>query len=83
MSQRRHAGDWVRLQAGAGMRGDSARLKAQIEPRSDDCPCFLCDDPECKDWATLWTEPDPEARGTRHTLCHVSECEMLEGKATA
>jgi hypothetical protein len=78
MSKRRQAGEWVRLIAGAGFCGDSARLKAEIQPEPWDgaTPCFLCDEAACREWATLWTEPDPQANGKRHVLCHVSECEM-------
>ena len=81
MSTRRQAGDWVRLTPGAGMCGDSGRLRAQIVAELDPSPCFVCDDEMCTEWATLWTEPDPDAGGTRHTLCHVSECEMFDDKA--
>ena len=59
------------------MVGESARLLAQIQPETDLLPCTLdCDDPDCVEWSTLWTEPDPAADGRRHVLCHVSECEM-------
>ena len=79
MSRRRHAGEWVRLPPGVGFIGESDRLPAQIQPEPDGdwSPCpGLCDDPECREWATLWTESDPLSDGRRHTLCHVSECVM-------
>ena len=60
------------------MCGESARLRAQIQPEdpADEMGCVLCDDPLCREWATLWTEPDPEHDNARWPLCHVSECEM-------
>ncbi len=76
MSTRRKPGDWVRLHPGAGMVGESGRLLAKIQPEADPIPCFLCDDPDCQEWANLWTEPDLQNGGVRWTLCHVSECEM-------
>lgn len=65
MSKRRKPGDWVWLKPCSGFVGESNRLKAQIQIEDyetqygpDDCMVF-CDDPECKEWATLFTEPDP------------------------
>ena len=52
MSQRRKPLDWVWLSAGAGMVGDSARLKAQIQPEANPLPCPLCNDPDCREWST-------------------------------
>ena len=75
MSKRRQREDWVRPKPNAGFVGESDRLKAQIVV-DDYGPCFLCDDPKCKEWATLWTEPDPENDNKRHMLCHVPECQM-------
>jgi hypothetical protein len=73
----RKVGDWVWLKPNAGFRNDSDRLHAEIQP--DGCePCWLCDNPECVEWATLWTEPDPQNDGKRQMLCHVSECQMLD-----
>jgi len=80
MSRRYKPGDWVRLCAGAGMVGEADRLRAQIR-RGVSRPCPLCDDPECMEWLTLWTEPDPEHDGRRWTLCHVSECQMTPADA--
>lgn len=82
MSKRRSVGEWVRLKRGAGFVGESDRLRAQIEDDGYETPCFLCDDDACREWATLLTEPDPEAGGERHTLCHVSECQMLDCERT-
>lgn len=75
MSKRRKAGDWVWLMPNSGFVGESHRLKAEIQPEIDPPPCF-CDDPECVEWTTLWTENDGDQG--RHTLCHVSECRMLD-----
>jgi hypothetical protein len=81
MSKRRKPGDWVRLIPGVGFVGESNRLPAQIQ---EECSgyrgwCFNdCGDPDCREWATLWTAPDPEHGGKRHMLCHVSECQMLD-----
>lgn len=76
MSARRKAGDWVWLMPNSGFVGESHRLKAEIQPEIDPPPCFLCGDTECVEWTTLWTENNGD-RG-RHTLCHVSECRMLD-----
>mgnify|MGYP001558974136 CR=1 FL=1 len=81
MSIRRKAGDWVWLRAGAGMTGESTRLKAELQPEGDDdhAPCrYNCGDPGCREWYTLWTERDPKGSKKRHVLCHVSECEMFD-----
>ena len=83
MSKRRHPGEWVRLSKNAGFVSESDRLLAEIQPESDDLwsPCMLsCDDDDCREWATLWTEPDPQHDGRRWTLCHVSECQMFDQK---
>jgi len=82
MSKRRKPGDWVWLSASSGFVGESDRLKAQIQPeeKSYEAYCFLCDDNDCREWATLWTEPDPANNGRRSVLCHVSECEMFDEK---
>lgn len=85
MSKRRQAGEWVRCKPNAGFVGDSNRLRAQIQPEEDKYwqPCFGlngCVDPACREWATLWTEPDPESNGESHMLCHVSECEMEDAQ---
>lgn len=77
MSKRRQVGDWVWLKPNSGFVGESHRLRAEIQPEEDPAPCmFDCGDPECTEWATLWTEKDGD-RG-RHILCHVSECRMLD-----
>lgn len=78
MSKRRHVGEWVWLEPNSGFVGESNRLKAQIRPEEDPPPCFMCDDPACQEWTTLWTEPDPKHGGRQHTLCHVGECQMLD-----
>lgn len=36
----------------------------------------LCHDHACCEWANLWTEPDAQNGGVRHSLYHVSECQM-------
>ena len=82
MSTRRKPGDWIRPKPDAGMCGDSSRLLAQIQPETDPMHCFRdCGDRACREWATLWTEPDPESGNKRHVLCHVSECEMDDAEA--
>lgn len=82
MSKRRRPGDWVRIVPSAGFVGESDRLKAQIQDQGSQ-PCWGlsgggCDDPDCVEWSTLWTEPDPQNGGKRCVLCHVSECQMLD-----
>jgi len=77
MSKRHKSGDWVWLVPNSGFVGESNRLKAEIQPEDDPPPCFLeCGDDKCAEWSTLWTEEDGD-KG-RHTLCHVSECQMLD-----
>lgn len=88
MSKRRNAGEWVWLRANAGFTGESNRLKAEIQPEGpgtaqqghgDPYPCMLdCGDPDCREWLTLFTEPDPQNNAERFPLCHVSECEMFD-----
>ena len=78
MSLRRKVGDWVWLAPNSGFTGESNRLKAEIQPEEEPDSCMICNESGCREWATLWTEPDPEAQGRRHTLCHVSECEMFD-----
>jgi hypothetical protein len=78
MSKRRKAGEWVRLAACSGFCSESDRLPAEIGTDGS-APCMLgCDDPECVEWVTLHTAPDPEHGGQRHMLCHVSECQMFD-----
>jgi len=79
MSIRRKPGDWVWVKAGTGFTDESNRLKVEIQDQGCS-PCFLCNDPECTEWDTLWTEPDPENSNKRHMLCHVAECEMFDEK---
>jgi len=81
MSKRRKPGEWVRLLPNSGFVGESNRLLAQIQPEDDPIPCFLCEDKECTEWATLRTEPDPQDNNKRHVLCHISECQMLDANA--
>ena len=78
MSKRRKIGDWVWLAPNAGFVGESNRLQAEIrpEPEAVQMPCSMCSDPECREWATLWTEPIKSEK--RHMLCHVSECQMFD-----
>ena len=77
MSKRRAAGNWVWLKPNSGFIGRSHLLKAEIQPEEDnDTPCFECDDPDCREWVTLFTAPDDN--GERHMLCHVPECRMLD-----
>jgi hypothetical protein len=83
MSQRRKAGEWVRLAPCSGFVRDSDRLRAQIQPEPEENPepCLLgCGDPECREWADLWTEPDPLHGGRRWPLYHVSECQMHDAE---
>jgi len=79
MSIRRKAGDWVWLKPNTGFVGESNRLRAEIQPEDDEgYPCYLdCGDDDCREWATLWTEPCPKT-GKRYPICHVSECEMFD-----
>lgn len=86
MSKRRQIGGWVALLPNSGFVGESDRLRAEIRPEPDEgwSPCLLsCGDDDCREWVTLWTEPDPLHAGRRHTLCHVSECQMLDREAPA
>lgn len=77
VSRRRKPGDWVKLPPNTGFVGESDRLPAEIQDQGSD-PCMRdCGDPDCQEWATLWTAPYPAPGGVaRGVLCHVSECEM-------
>lgn len=80
MSIRRKPGDWVWPSPGSGYIKNSNRLRVEIQPEDDDvfdyC-CLDCGDPDCRCWANCLTDPDPEREGYRHTLTHVSECQMF------
>ena len=78
MSKRRKSGDWVWLAKNAGFVGESNRSRAQIQPENNPDSCCLCNDKFCKEWATLWTEPDPKNNNKSYVLCHVSECQMFD-----
>ena len=79
MGKQRKVGDWVWLSSHAGFSGSSWRLKAEIQDEGDEPEqCFICNDPQCREWSNLWTEPDPQQHGERHLLCHVSECQMFD-----
>lgn len=83
MSKRRTVGEWVRLPPNAGFVGDSDRLRAEIQDDGFSPWCLLdCGDDDCREWATLLTEPDPLADEKRHMLCHVSECQMMDCNET-
>lgn len=81
MSKRRKGGDRVRLLPNSGFLSDSDRLPATIKDEPDWRwePCLLeCGDPDCREWETLWSDPDPDQDGMRWPLYHVSECQMLD-----
>jgi len=80
MSKRRKAGDWVFVCKGAGFglsRGECAIIRPEPEGRDNDLCVLQCGDDDCQEWSTLWTENDP------CSLCHVSECDMLDSEADA
>lgn len=82
MSQRRSVGEWVRVAPNSGFVGDADRLRAEIQADGYAPWCLQeCGDDECREWATLLSEPDPQAGGERHALCHVSECQMSDAEA--
>ena len=79
MSQRRRAGERVRLSPNSGFVSDSDRLNAEIQndgPKGEGWCLLECGDPDCREWTTLLTEAD----GARHMLCLVSECQMHDTK---
>ena len=82
MSARRNVGDWVYLKSNTGFICESHMFKAQIQDDGfEPCwgePLVHCEDPECKEWATLWSEP--LKNGEVVMLCHVSECQMFDEK---
>jgi hypothetical protein len=83
VSKRRKAGDWVWLAPMSGFCGESNRLRVEIlNEGPDDFSCVLCGDEDCREWPTVLTEPDPKNAGKRHTLYHVSECEMFDEHQT-
>ena len=78
MGKRRNVGEWVWLKPNSGFVGTSHALKVQIMPEASPEHCLLeCDDKHCQEWATLHTELCPEC-GEKHSLYHVSECQMLD-----
>jgi len=81
MSKRHNPGDCVWLKPNSGFVGESHRHKAQIigEVEDTDRCCLECGDPECREWPNLFAEID----GKCHNLCHVCECQMLDGKYEA
>ena len=80
MSKRRKVGDIVWLRENTGFVGESNRLPAEIMGDGSEPWCTNdCGDPDCQEWVTLWTLPDPET-GKRYPLYHVCECEMFDEK---
>jgi rRNA maturation protein Nop10 len=78
MSKRRIEKEWVWLKPNSGFVEESHKLKAQIMPEDAPISCMLnCGDENCKEWSTLHTEKCPDC-GKRHSIYHVSECEMLD-----
>jgi hypothetical protein len=78
MSKRRKIGDTVRIPGGVGFVLGKDGRKATIpdvEENRDPDPCFApvspCDDPECREWPTLYGEDGI-------MLCHINECEMSD-----
>lgn len=84
MSKRRKIGEVVWLAPNSGFVGESNRLKVTIQPEEGGgYPCLRdCGDDDCREWLTVWTEPDPKSDGKQHMLCHVSECEMFDEPQT-
>jgi len=73
VSKRRQAGDIVQKLAGAGFVGAASLVK--LMPDDDAMGCCLCDDPDCREWATCW-ECDRDGKPLGGVACHVSECQM-------
>jgi hypothetical protein len=70
----------VRLLPCSGFVVESDRLPVTILPeKGDPEPCLdFCEDPDCREWLEVLTDPDPKYGGRRHRLFHVSECRMLD-----
>lgn len=77
MSRRRRVGEIVRKKANAGFVGEELVIRlvdfTPSEQYSRGCPCFLCDDPKCFEWANVEVLEDGKVIGY---CCHVLECEM-------
>jgi hypothetical protein len=81
MSKRRTSGEIVYKQPNAGFVGTPGLC--QIQPEADPDFCMMnCDDPDCREWATLWA-CDENGVPTGGVACHVSECQMLDAKKVA
>jgi hypothetical protein len=78
MSIRRKAGDVVLVNQGQGFVDAGRALKAEIQGDGSDYCMLRCDDPDCQEWATLWTVEEP-----RFSLYHVSECAMGDANPSA
>lgn len=80
MSKRRKPGDWVYLPAYGGACKLPPALKVQIQPEDDSTfdPHYGCEDPDCRRWAVVLSEPDMEREGYRHKIQSVSECMMFD-----
>ena len=82
MSTRRKPGDVVMIGPGEGFLDFGVPLRARIGLDGSE-PCMRvgdgpqdCHDPDCQEWATLWTVPDADEQS--EMLCHVGECRMQD-----
>jgi hypothetical protein len=87
MSKRRKIGDVVMKRAGAGFGGHACLCEIpDVEGNRTDRwkpeRCRKCDDPDCRNWPTLWGLRED---GQTHswTFCHVCECEMDDAPPAA
>ena len=69
-------GDKVRKKPNAGFIGEPlVCVIPDVRENQDPPPCFLCDNPDCNEWPTLWAL-DAEGKPFGPGVCHVSECEL-------
>lgn len=71
-------GDTVIKQPNAGFVGEKLTCFIPDTPENrEPIPCFLCEDPGCLEYPTLWVIIDGKYDGT---VYHVSECQMSRPK---
>ena len=75
MSERRKAGDVVRLMEQSGFGGTPGRYR--IDELGEPESCWICKNPECNEWPNLERLDETGVRMGEYA-CHVSECRMVD-----
>lgn len=83
MSKRRKPGEIVKRVPGSCFLGAEEPSLVRLTDESDgdmhymDTYCFLCDDPDCTEWANVQVVGGPH---NGEWLCHLSECRMEDAE---